>query len=484
MFELVDMEPASPPGARLRVFGVGGAGGNAVNNMIRAGLANVEYVVANTDVQALGRNDAPVKLQIGAEITRGLGAGARPEVGARAAEADEAAIRDAIGDADMVFVTAGMGGGTGTGAAPVVARIARDAGALTIGVVTRPFRFEGRQRGRRADAGLTELAEQVDTLIVIPNDRLLEIAGSDTTLEDGFRLADSVLLDAVRSMTDIIQTPGLVNVDFADVVTVMQSSGLALMGTGISEGESRAREAAHAAISSPLLEGVDLARATGLLVNLTGGPGMTLREVDEAMSLIQDAIHEDAETIFGAVIDPSMGAAMRITVVATGFGETDQPTLSDRPTIRTDDLRGPSGGGKRGGAGPAGGNGPKNAAPSLPLFAVESEHGAEEPVTVVVGAGRAAMAEASAAMPARSAASTAVVDFGRVVGTPVMAATPGPVATAQSPITSEPVALGTPALVIRTGTRQEGVKRQPLMRNPFSDEQQLGDLDAPAYLRK
>ncbi|MCB9738170.1 MAG: cell division protein FtsZ [Deltaproteobacteria bacterium] len=467
------MEPASPPGARLIVVGVGGAGGNAVNNMIAGGLAGVGYVVANTDVQALNRSAAATKLQIGAEVTRGLGAGARPEVGARAAEEDEVAIREAIGDADMVFVTAGMGGGTGTGAAPVVARIAREAGALTIGVVTRPFRFEGRQRSRRAESGLAALAEQVDTLIVIPNDRLLEIAGAETTLEDGFRLADSVLLDAVRSMTDIIQTPGLVNVDYADVVTVMQQSGLALMGTGISEGEGRAREAAHAAISSPLLEGVDLSRATGLLVNLTGGSGMTLREVDEAMSLIQDAIHEDAETIFGAVIDPAMGAAMRITVVATGFGDPardekedsgrkgsgrSDPGLFDRPTIRTD--RNPSAAPKEPAAPP----------PPLPLFA--DDHGdleMEEAVTVVLAGRRAAVAEASVAMPI--AAPAPAVDFARVVQEPIAQAAP----VADS--------LGAPTFV-RNGSSKPAVKRQPLMRNPFSDDRALGDLDAPAFLRK
>ncbi len=319
MFEFIEVGSSTSIGARIKVIGVGGGGGNAVNNMVEAELDHVEYIVANTDSQALERSLAATCIQMGLAVTRGLGAGAKPEIGHRAAVEDEAAIRAAVQDADMVFVTAGMGGGTGTGAAPVIARIAREAGALTVAVVTRPFTFEGRSRSRRAETGIAELAEAVDTLIVIPNDRLLELADDNTSLTDGFKLADSVLLDAVRGISDIILTPGLINVDFADVVTIMKGRGMALMGTGSATGPDRAREAAKQAISSPLLEDVHIEGATGLLVNITGGPNTSLRDVNAALSLIQDAVHDDTDTIFGAVVDPTMGDEIRITVVATGF---------------------------------------------------------------------------------------------------------------------------------------------------------------------
>lgn len=486
MFEFVDVVPAGPLEARLKVFGVGGGGGNAVNNMIDAGLAGVEYIVANTDTQSLSRNQASTRLQIGAGVTRGLGAGARPEVGARAAVEDDAAIRAAIGDADMVFVTAGMGGGTGTGAAPVVARIARELGALTVGVVTRPFRFEGRGRSRRAEAGLIELALAVDTLIVIPNDRLLEIAGADTTLEDGFRLADSVLLDAVRSMADIIKTAGLINVDFADVVTVMQGSGLALMGTGIGSGSNRARDAARAAISSPLLEGIDIARATGLLVNISGGKNMTLREVNEAMMLIQDAVHEETETIFGAVVDTTLGDDIRITVVATGLGNPATETQGERPTIRLQpsdpDSRVVKGQASHVPPPPPG----KSAAPMLdpqrfeapPLADVNLDlvDDVETPTYVFVPS-KGIMAEASVALrpPQASVAAVATVE---------KATPPTPQRGGLSEATAEGSSFDSPAFVRTSASRGEDQRRLPVMRNPFSDDDMATSLDTPAYLRR
>ncbi|MBP46637.1 MAG: cell division protein FtsZ [Myxococcales bacterium] len=318
MLEWIGPEQEGPVGARIKIVGVGGGGGNAVNNMIDAALSHVSYMVANTDQQALARSLAVERIQLGADITRGLGAGANPDIGHRAAMEDEASIRAALEGNDMVFVTAGMGGGTGTGAAPVIAQIAREVGALTVAVVTRPFGFEGKSRSRRADRGLLELADAVDTLIVIPNDRLLELADDSTTLTDGFKMADTVLLDAVRGISDIILTPGLVNVDFADVSTIMKGKGMALMGTGCASGPERARLAAQQAISSPLLEDVRIEGATGLLVNITGG-NTSLREVNAALSLIQDAVHDDTDTIFGAVVDSTMGEDLRITVVATGF---------------------------------------------------------------------------------------------------------------------------------------------------------------------
>ena len=329
MLEWIGPEQDGPVGAKIKVVGVGGGGGNAVNNMIEASLGHVSYMVANTDQQALTRSLAMERLQLGADITRGLGAGANPDIGQRAAMEDEAAIRAALEGQDMVFVTAGMGGGTGTGAAPVIAQIARDVGALTVAVVTRPFGFEGKSRSRRAERGLRELAEAVDTLIVIPNDRLLELADDSTTLTDGFKMADSVLLDAVRGISDIILTPGLVNVDFADVNTIMKGKGMALMGTGCASGPERARLAAQQAISSPLLEDVRIEGATGLLVNITGG-NTSLREVNAALTLIQDAVHDDTDTIFGAVVDSTLGEEMRITVVATGFDRDSKQADTDK----------------------------------------------------------------------------------------------------------------------------------------------------------
>ena len=310
--------------ARIKVFGVGGGGGNAINTMITEGIRNVEFIAANTDVQALDNNLAPLKIQLGAGLTKGLGAGANPEIGRNSALEDQARISESLEGADMVFVTAGMGGGTGTGAAPVIANIAREAGALTVGVVTKPFQFEGRKRLRQAEEGIRSLATAVDTLIIIPNQRLLAISGDQTTILDAFKTADEVLLHAVQGISDLITVPGLINVDFADVCTIMNSKGLALMGTGQASGPSRAIDAAEMAISSPLLEDVSIEGATGILVNLTGGLDVTLAEVNESISLIEQAAHEDANIIFGNVIDESLRDEVKITVIATGFDHSFQ----------------------------------------------------------------------------------------------------------------------------------------------------------------
>src|SRR5436309_3012243 len=320
MLELID-DGKAVLGASIKVIGVGGAGGNAVNRMIQSGLQGVEFIAANTDAQVLDQSLSPRKLQLGAGITKGLGSGANPNVGRDAAEEDEANIAEALEGADMVFVTAGMGGGTGTGAAPVVARIARTQGALTVAVVTRPFEFEGRRRMQLADDGLRELRERVDTLIVIPNQRLLTIVDRTTPLKEAFRVADQVLHHATKGISDLITVPGLVNLDFADVKTVMVERGNALMGAGHATGPNRAYEAAQSAVSSPLLDDVSISGAEALLVNVTGGESMTLHEINEAVTVVVDAAGHDANVIFGAVIDEHMGDGLSITVIATGFGK-------------------------------------------------------------------------------------------------------------------------------------------------------------------
>jgi cell division protein FtsZ len=307
--------------AIIKVIGVGGGGGNAINTMIESGLEGVEFIAANTDIQALQSNKAPLKIQLGRELTKGLGAGANPGVGHDAALEDKAIIQEVIGEADMVFVTAGMGGGTGTGAAPVIAQVAREMGALTVGVVTKPFMFEGKKRKNFSEVGIQQLRASVDTLITIPNQRLLAIAPPSMSMLEGFRLADDVLLNAVKGISEIINIPGRINVDFADVKTVMSEMGMALMGTGIASGTNRATEAAQAAISSPLLEDVDIEGATGLLINITGPENMSLHEISIASSLIQEAAHEDANIILGAAIDPSLHDELRVTVIATGFDQ-------------------------------------------------------------------------------------------------------------------------------------------------------------------
>ena len=320
--------------AKILVIGVGGGGGNAVNTMISGNLDGVEFVVANTDMQALEANMARHKIQLGNALTKGLGAGANPEVGRRSAEESMQSIADLISGADMVFVTAGMGGGTGTGAAPVIAQIARDCGALTVGVVTKPFGFEGKKRNKQAVEGIERLEKAVDTLIVIPNNRLLALVGQQTSMVEAFRKADSVLLNAVQGISDLMTVPGLINVDFADVRTIMSGMGRALMGTGVGTGKRRATEAAEMAISSPLLEDVSIDGATGILINITGGPDLTLHEVNEASSLIQHAAHEDANIIFGSVIDPNLSEEVRITVIATGFNGVQKQVAPEPMMVR------------------------------------------------------------------------------------------------------------------------------------------------------
>lgn len=324
MFEFIENNNNA---AHIKVVGVGGGGGNAVNTMIREGLSNVDFVIANTDLQAINASSAEVKLQLGSTLTKGLGAGANPEVGREAALEDRERIAEVLQGADMVFITAGMGGGTGTGAAPVVAEVAKQMGILTIGVVTKPFVFEGKRRKMYADQGLQELKKAVDTLITIPNQRLINLAGESTSIIDAFKKADEVLVKAVRGISDLITIPGLINLDFADVRTIMNGKGLAMMGTGEADGMGRAREAAQRAISSPLLEDIDISGATGVLLNITGSSSMTLHEVNDAAMMIQEAAHEEANIIFGAVIDEKMGSNIRITVIATGFEKHNEQAI-------------------------------------------------------------------------------------------------------------------------------------------------------------
>jgi cell division protein FtsZ len=315
-------------GARIKVVGVGGGGSNAVSRMVSSGFEGVEFIVANTDLQALQNNPAPVKIQIGSKLTKGLGAGADPDVGRQAALEDTDKLIQALDGADMVFVTTGLGGGTGTGAAPVIASLASELGALTIAVVTKPFKFEGRRRQMQSEAGLESLRECVDTVITIPNERLLTIIERHTTLNDAFMTADDVLRQAIQGISDLIIVPGLINLDFADVKTIMAGMGLAMMGTGVAEGETRAVEAARRAISSPLLEGASVNGARGVIINVTGGPDLSLLEVSEASTIIQEAAHEDANIIFGAVVDKQLEGRVKITVIATGFDRASREPMA------------------------------------------------------------------------------------------------------------------------------------------------------------
>lgn len=341
-----------PPitGARIKVIGIGGGGGNAVNRMIESGIEGIEFVVANTDLQALKRSRAPIKIQLGGRLTKGLGAGANPVIGRDAALEDTEKIIEVLEGADMVFVTTGLGGGTGTGAAPIIASLATELNALTVAVVTKPFHFEGRRRMQQAEQGLRELRECVDTVITIPNERLLHTVDRGASLADSFKVADDVLRQAVQGISDLITVPGLINLDFADVKAIMAGMGLALMGAGRASGEHRAMEATQQAISSPLLEEATIEGAKGVLINITGGPDLTLFEVNEASSIIREAAHEDANIIFGAVIDETMRDEMKITVIATGFdkeiaslntgmGDTALPATPSRYAQRPgDDL--------------------------------------------------------------------------------------------------------------------------------------------------
>ena len=334
IFELEDS--GIPQTARMKVVGVGGGGGNAVNRMIEDQLGGVEFISVNTDAQALAMSKSDIKIQIGRKLTRGLGAGARPEIGRQAIEENRDEVIAAVQGADMVFVTCGMGGGTGTGAAPVVAQMARETGALTVGIVTKPFLFEGRRRMKQADGGITELRKNVDTMIVVPNERLLAVVGKGIPFQDALKKADEVLLHATQGIASLITSTGIINVDFADVRTVMQNGGAALMGTGIGRGENRALEAAQQAISSPLLDNVSIAGATGVLINIIGGDDLTLGETTQINDIIHDAVGDDAEIIFGAGNDAAMHGEVRVTVIATGFDRavTGEP-LFTRPAAPT-----------------------------------------------------------------------------------------------------------------------------------------------------
>ena len=330
------LEDTIRTGARIKVIGVGGGGSNAVCRMVAGGVRGVDFIVANTDAQALAQNEAPIRLQIGAKLTNGLGAGADPDVGRQAALEDTEQLISALGGADMVFVTAGLGGGTGTGAAPVVASLASELGALTIAVVTKPFKFEGKRRATQAERGLDELRASVDTVIAIPNERLLGHIEQKTSLTDAFLVADDVLHQAIRGISDLILVPGMINLDFADVKTIMSGMGMAIMGTGYGEGSDRSVEAANRAIASPLIEEAQVEGARGVIINITGGSDLSMLEVSQATTIIHEAAHEDANIIFGAVVDPTMEGKVKITVIATDFeglggGRRAASSMSDTP---------------------------------------------------------------------------------------------------------------------------------------------------------
>lgn len=318
---MIQFDSLAEQSAKIKVVGIGGAGGNALNGMIEAGLSGVEFISVNTDAQNLENNRAPSRLQIGKNLTKGLGAGANPEIGLRAAEEDKEAIINSLTGADMVFITCGMGGGTGTGAAPVISEIAKDLGALTVGIITKPFSFEGKTRLQNAEKGIEEMRKCIDTLIVIPNDRVFSLIDRNTPAISAFKVIDSILLEATRSISDLINCHGYINLDFADIRTVMLGMGDALMGTGMATGEGRASAAAEEAISSPLLDGVDINGALGVLINITGGSNLTLWEVNEAATIIQEAAGEKVNVIFGMVVDEALSEELRVTVIATGFNK-------------------------------------------------------------------------------------------------------------------------------------------------------------------
>jgi len=338
---MLELEVDTNQFADIKVIGVGGGGGNAVNRMIQAELKGVHFIAVNTDAQSLNLSMSEHKIQIGSKLTKGLGAGADPEIGKKAAEESRDELTQALGGADMVFVTAGLGGGTGTGGAPIVAEVAREVGALTVGVVTRPFTFEGRKRANQAEHGIQELRDKVDTLITIPNDRLLQVVDKSTSINEAFRIADDVLRQGVQGISDLIAVPGLINLDFADVKTIMSETGTALMGIGSAQGENRATEAAKIAISSPLLE-TSVEGARGVLLNITGGSDLGLFEVNEAAEIISQAVDPDANIIFGAVIDEDLEDEVRVTVIATGFDAVataeKESTVVDLRSFTSDDL--------------------------------------------------------------------------------------------------------------------------------------------------
>jgi cell division protein FtsZ len=338
---MIQFDDLSGQCARIKVVGIGGAGGNALNGMIEAGLSGVEFIALNTDAQNLENNRAPSRIQIGKNLTKGLGAGANPEIGLKAVEEDKEAVINSISGSDMVFVTCGMGGGTGTGAAPIVAEVAKDIGALTVGIVTKPFPFEGKTRMRNADRGIEAMRKCVDTLIVIPNERVLAIIDRNTPAISAFKVVDSILLEATRSISDLINVHGYINLDFADIKTIMQGMGDALMGTGMATGEGRAAAAAEQAITSPLLDGVNINGALGVLINITGGSTLTLWEVHDAATIVQEAAGENANVIFGMVVDESIQDELRVTVIATGFNkEAKLKTVMQTPKVEVKGFEG------------------------------------------------------------------------------------------------------------------------------------------------
>jgi len=397
------LDEESCAGARIKVVGVGGGGSNAVNRMVQAGFDGVEFVVANTDLQALRANAATVKLQIGSKLTKGLGAGADPNVGRQAALEDTEKIIQALDGADMIFVTTGLGGGTGTGAAPVIASLASELGALTVAVVTKPFKFEGRKRQIQAEQGLDALRDCVDTIITIPNERLLTIIDRTTSMTDAFMTADDVLRQAIQGISDLILVPGLINLDFADVKTIMSGMGLAMMGTGVAEGSDRAMEAARRAISSPLLEGASVNGARGVIINVTGGPDLSLVEVSEASCIVQEAADEDANIIFGAVIDPALKGKVKITVIATGFAASavSQPVAPSAQTTPVDMTQYADYAKQRADIAPA---------PAPPMPAARMTIARRPLLDLPVAAnGGSSMPAASSAAPASQSASTAAL---------------------------------------------------------------------------
>ena len=469
---------------RITVVGVGGAGGNAVNNMIRSNLVGCEFVVCNTDAQALQQSSAKRKIQLGIGVTRGLGAGSRPDVGRAAAEEALDEILEAMGGSNMVFITAGMGGGTGTGGAPVIARVARESGILTVGVVTKPFHFEGTHRMRIAESGIEELQKFVDTLIIIPNQNLFRVANERTTFADAFKMADDVLHSGVRGVTDLMVMPGLINLDFADIRTVMSEMGKAMMGTGEAEGERRAIDAAEAAISNPLLEDVSMKGAKGILINVTGGPDMTLFEVDEAANRIREEVDPEANIIFGSTFDETLSGRMRISVVATGIEA--EALREARPAITLVSSRAVAAGTAPAGEGYTQPKLTQNAAETAgPQGAVRSE-GEGEPVP------QAAEAAETAAMRGGAFIAPKPVDSGAVrtvpLAQPAVPPAPAPVAKPKGRVPSlieRVTGVGRGRAAPPEPPRPAQPRLSPLdpeERPPLSKEDDL--LDIPAFLRR
>jgi len=490
---MIEFEDNASHGPRIKVIGVGGGGGNAINNMIDRGIAGVEFLVANTDVQALESSKATQRLQLGKDSTKGLGAGAKPEIGATAAKESIDRIEELVHSADMIFVSAGMGGGTGTGAAPIIADVARRQGALTVGVVTKPFAFEGARRRKQAERGIEALKQAVDTLIVVPNDRLLAMVSKDTSMIDAFKMADQVLFNAVKGISDIITQQGVINVDFADAVSVMSQQGLALMGIGSGTGDKRALDAVQAAISSPLLEEVSIDGATGILVNVTGGPSLTLHEVNEAIALIEDAAHEDANIIFGYVVDEKMGDDVTITVIATGFerGRRLDETNNTASGL-VNNQGGPSAAQQRVDADVPtyirnGWKQGKNMSPQaeLPIAAAVVEH--HQPVAhvhVPVAQPVFTPVAQPVAAPVVAAAAVAVAPVANVVEAAAVSATPRRgMISMLPPVEEEPVVVAAAAAQIGT-KRGSPVHRQAAMAMSTSGIGEDDEYDIPAFLRR